>query len=194
MAGCSKQEKEEFLAYIGKEPTMPQMLEYVLKCRPTTFWNKELKRPVFNPVDAVDVYHLKELFEELSDPKTFDYYEDTWRILFRKRNEKKCSECHGWKRNEEFRFFKTCCRCRASTVEDDILKQEAFKQSQVCSGCHTRKLFSEFNKKNSKIYKTCVSCCLKKKPKPDEPPPPPPPPSPIEAQIPETEHPSHHSE
>lgn len=185
MAGCSKQEKEEFLAYIGKEPTTPQMLEYVLKCRPTAFWNKELKRPVFDATDAVDKSNLKDLFEELSDPKTFDYYEDTWRILFRKKNETRCSECHGWKMNEEFCFYKTCCRCRGKTLEDDLLEQERLSNSKVCSKCHCRKLFSEFRtNKKGKIYQTCVSCCIKSKPNPEAPPP-------SEAYAPETEHPSH---
>jgi hypothetical protein len=164
MAGCSKQDKEEFLAFIGKEPTIPQKLEFVLKCRPYAYWNKELKKNVFNIADVVDREYLDKSFEELSDPKTFDYYEDTFKKNFRKKNEKKCSECHGWKLNEEYRFYKTCCRCRASTVEEDTLKQEELRQSQVCSTCHSRKPFSEFNIKKGKVYKTCFNCVKRKNP------------------------------
>jgi hypothetical protein len=161
MAGCSKQDKEEFLAYIGKEPSHAEMLEYIWKCRPLAYWNKELKKPVCNLADATDRTFIVRDFEVLSDPKTFDGFEETFKKNFRKKNEKKCSECHGWKLNEEYRYYKTCCRCRASTVEEDTLKQEELRQSQVCGKCHSRKPFSEFNIKKGKVYKTCVSCCIK---------------------------------
>ena len=81
---------------------------------------------------------------------------------FHQPNERKCSKCHGWKLNEEFRFNETCCPCRSSTVEQDDLEQEKFKASQVCSKCHTRKPCNDFKtKKNGTIYKTCVTCCSK---------------------------------
>ena len=76
--------------------------------------------------------------------------------------EKKCSKCHGWKHNQEFRFFETCCRCRSSTIEEDDLEQERLSNSQVCSKCHTRKHLNDFKTtKKGKIYKTCMKCCSK---------------------------------
>ena len=187
MAYCSKQTKLDFLSNINvKEPTMTQMLEYVYLCRPYIFWDKAKKCHNFKASQDLD--ELSKQFKIHTDPKVIDNFEKTWKKEFRKKHEAKCRCCHAHKLKEEFRFYETCCRCRNSSVEEDDLEQERLNNSQVCSKCHSRKLFNEFrtNKKGN-IYKTCVSCCIKSKPKIT----PEPHPLPPEAYSPETEPPSH---
>ena len=163
MAACSKQSKLDFLSKIDvKNPTLPEMLEYVYMCRPEWLWNKEKKCHTFTVLQ--DKEDLIKLFKKHTDPKEMDFFEKTYKKNFRKKHEARCGECHSYKLKVEFRFYKTCCRCRASTVEEDDAEQERLSNSQVCSSCHSRKLFNEFRtSKKGKIYKTCVSCCLKSK-------------------------------
>jgi hypothetical protein len=157
MAFCSKASKIEYLTNIDvNNATEEEMLTFVRMCRPSFMIKPQPYKMV------VDRIFLTPEFERLSNPDTFDEFEVVWKKNQKIKNEKKCSECHGWKSNDEFRFYKTCCRCRESTIEEDDLQQEKLKASQVCSKCHTRKPFNDFKtKKNGTFYKTCVTCCLK---------------------------------
>lgn len=163
MAHCSKEEKLQFLNCIGSDPTINEMLEYVLKCRPTAFWNKELKRPKYDP--TIDKDELLKLFMKHSDPDEIDSFEVTWQKDQKKKNETYCKNCSKFKLNVEFRFNDTCCLCRNSTIEEDDVKQEWLSNSQVCSTCHCRLEFSKFKKRNESYMKTCIDCVNKKKKK-----------------------------
>jgi len=159
MAFCSKDSKIEFLSGIDvKDATEEEMLIFVRMCRPS--W---MTKPYPYKIASIDknIYLIPE-FERLSDPDTFDDFEVLWKKEQRIKNERKCSKCHGWKLNQEFRFYETCCRCRSSTIEEDDLEQERLCNSQVCSKCHTRKHLDDFKTtKKGKIYKTCMNCCSK---------------------------------
>ena len=157
MAFYSKDAKIEFLSSIdAKNATEEEMLTFVRMCRPS--W---MTKPYPYKIAFDKIYLIPE-FERLSDPKSFDGFEVIWKKNQRSKNEKKCSKCHGWKLNQEFRFFETCCRCRSSTIEEDDLEQERLNNSQVCSKCHTRKHLNDFKTtKKGKIYKTCMKCCSK---------------------------------
>ena len=158
MAFCSKDSKIEFLNNIdAQHATEEEMLNFVRMCRPS--W---MTKPYpYKTATDKNIYLIPE-FKRLSDPTSFDDFEVIWKKEQRIKSERKCSKCHSWKHNQEFRFYETCCRCRSSTIEEDDLEQNRLSNSQVCSKCHTRKHFNDFKTtKKGKIYKTCAGCCSK---------------------------------
>ncbi len=200
MTNCSKQEKIDYLSRMPENPNARDKLKYIqMVLLPCYFPFKNYNGGEISVSMHLDIQNL---YERFTDPEKMDGFESN-RLehleRLKKKEWKECKVCKKLREPEHFvSCYKTCLVCLDMTSEEALEKFEKKKVAKEsglkCSSCCSLKLLNEFvMKPDGTFMKTCLTCRdKKKKSKPDEPPPPPP--SPSEAQIPETEHPSHHFE